>query len=280
MQTTLQLADMELDFPFECLKIRVCKFTKETFECSFPRHHHGKYYYELHLVYSGRGTLRTDNETYPLYAGCIYMTGPNFYHEQQTDVSDCMKEYCFGFSAMKQKKKSDSCESHALQDTAFWISTDSGCFLRSFGRIAEECENHRFGFAEVIRNELEVVLIQLVRCYFGNQQPAEHMITVSADRRVNLIDEMFLQHCTDITEEQLSRLLHISVRQLQRFLVNQYGKTFSQMKKEARLDRAQALLRKGCTLSEAADSTGYTDIRYFAQLLKHFQKKSIHEKRQ
>lgn len=67
----------------------------------------------------------------------------------------------------------------------------------------------------------------------------------SCTRRMLLIDNCFLSQYATITEENLSRILNFSIRQLQRFLKENYGKTFVQMRRTARLNKAAELLEKG-----------------------------------
>ncbi len=85
---------------------------------------------------------------------------------------------------------------------------------------------------------------------------------------INIIDYMFLYKYSTVTRDELAKKLNLSQRQLHRILLKQYGKTFSELKSEARLNKARELLQNGKTYEEAATAVGYSDMRSFLKLIK------------
>lgn len=146
------------------MKLQIEQLNRGTFENPCSRHRHGKNFYELHLVCSGKGTLVTDEGEYSLKGGTLYMTGPEIAHAQLTDKAFPMTEYCLGMSV-------------------------SG------------------------RN--------------GGQN-------------------------SDLSES---------------FLREHYGKTFSQMKREARINKAKELVGDGHSVEDAAEAVGYKDTKAFLSAL-------------
>mgnify|MGYP000724274975 CR=1 FL=1 len=79
---------------------------------------------------------------------------------------------------------------------------------------------------------------------------------------------MFLYKYSTVTRDELAKKLNLSQRQLHRILLKQYGKTFSELKREARLNKARELLQNGKTYEEAVAAVGYSDMRSFLKLIK------------
>lgn len=252
---------------FENLRLHICNIGGGMFIFDTAMHHHGKFYYELHLICGGKGTLITENGSYPLKEGDIFMTGPQIRHEQITDKNDNMIEYCLGFNIARKKNKPDTPMSSLLQKTYFWIGKDDGSFNQYFEKLADEFNNHNIGFTKAVEHILSLMMIDIVRSYKGKSLITAENFSISDDRRMRIIENIFLTDCATITEEEMSRKLNLSSRQLLRFLKKQYGKTFAQMKREARLSRAHHMIKHGSNIEDAARAAGYEDIAFFKKLL-------------
>lgn len=72
----------------------------------------------------------------------------------------------------------------------------------------------------------------------------------------------------NLSEEDLGNILGLSSRQVQRFLKKNYGKSFSEMKREAKLNKAFEFMRNGMSIDEAAARVGYSSTAFFRKLLK------------
>ena len=267
MYNKIEFKNEYINVDFENLRLHICNIGGGRFSQDAAMHHHGRFYYELHLICGGRGALVTENGSYPLKEGDIFMTGPEIRHEQLTDKTDNMWEYCLGFNISRKKNKPDTPMSGLLQRTYFWIGKDDGAFISWFERLADEFKDRSIGFTTAVEHILSLMMIDLIRSYKGESQLTAESFSISDDRRIRMIENIFLADCDTITEEEMSRRLNLSSRQLLRFLKNQYGKTFAQMKREARLSRARNMIKRGADIEDAAVSAGYTDVEYFMKLL-------------
>ncbi|MCD8048508.1 MAG: AraC family transcriptional regulator [Clostridia bacterium] len=267
MGKKISLNDVELKFRFDNLHITVQQVNYGVFHTPITRHRHGKTYYELHLVCGGKGVLISDDEEYPLEKGALYMTGPNVVHEQITDSTSLMEEYCLGFDIKRPKNTPDTEASTALCETHFWIGTDNGECERLFESLSFESLTRRIGFQNNIKNIISSILVLLVRAYTGDAAEYKQSSSVPDDKRAIITDNAFLYDYSSITLASLAQLIGLSERQTQRFLQKQYGKTFSLLKREARLNKAKELLRRGKPIEEAARQTGYEDLRSFKKLI-------------
>lgn len=269
MGKTIRLRDVELRLRFDNLHITVEQVTYGVFHESITKHSHSRNYYEAHLVCGGKGSLIADGTEYPLNKGTLYMTGPNIVHAQNTDKNDLMEEYCLAFSVKRPKNSCDSEASKALLENKFWIGTDTGECESIFEKLSEESNHRSIGYQNNVKNLISSFLVALVRSYTGNTASAERAVSVPDDRRANIIDYMLLYQYATVTRRELAERLGLSERQLQRFLQKQYGKSFSQLKREARLNKARELLHEGHTYEETAAALGYGDLRSFFNMLKH-----------
>ena len=216
----------------------------------------------------GEQILIADEEEYPIEKGSLFMTGPDVVHAQITDSQDLLEEYCLGFEVKKPKKSCDSEASKALLDTKFWIGKDSGNGETLFEMLSAESQTRSIGYQNNIKNIISSILVVLIRAYTGNSVSTEITSALSDDRRINIIDYMFLYKYSTVTRDELAKKLNLSQRQLHRILLKQYGKTFSELKSEARLNKARELLQNGKTYEEAATAVGYSDMRSFLKLIK------------
>lgn len=74
---------------------------------------------------------------------------------------------------------------------------------------------------------------------------------------------------TDITPEQLSDEFYISARQINRYILKQYGQTFLQRRTELRLNAAEKLLRKtDKPIGSISQEVGYHSINTFYSAFK------------
>lgn len=271
MPVQIQLDDVEIAFKLDNLSLRAEQVSYGIFNDSCTRHHHGSHFYEAHLICGGKGALIVDNTEYPLHTGHLYMTGPNIDHEQLTDPHDPMAEYCLGIEIKKLKNTPATAFSNILSDTHFWFGEDkNGECRKLFERLEWESLHRSIGYAINVQSIVSSILVELVRNYTGYAPSDRERLSTPDAKRMLVIDNCFLSQYADITEENLSRILNLSTRQLQRFLKENYGKTFVQMRQTARLNKAAELLEKSVSIEEAASLVGYDDASYFKQLFRRF----------
>lgn len=271
----MNLKDEYISIRYDNLNLHICSISSGKFENDGQMHRHGKFYYELHLICGGKGRVITDNGEYELSSGDIYMTGPLINHEQLTDRFDNMEEYCLAFNISHRKNKPDTDMSAMLQKTYFWIGHDSGVFREYFERIADELRSRQPGCAKVIECLLTLIITELIRSYSAGRSLMSEDFSIADDRRIRITELCLASEYDTITSSELSGKLNLSERQLLRFLKKQYGKTFSQLKHEARMNAAVNMLRHGTDIETVASRTGYNDINYFKSCLKKFNTKKI-----
>ena len=257
----LNISDVNIRFRFDNLSIKVIRIRYGIFFESYPRHRHGKRFYEAHLVCRGRGILIADDTEYELTPGTLYMTGPLVPHEQITDASDPMDEYYIQFEISENSREKSGRASELIKNTAFWIGRDSQNTVEIFEKLDEESEKKEIGYLKNIINLSSQLLVALARNYAGSEKASDYAKITPDDRRMIITDEMMVGHYATITLNELAARLSLSPRQTQRFLKKTYGKTFVEIRSDLRQSIADKLVASGKTRSEAADMVGYKSVR-------------------
>lgn len=168
------------------------------------------------------------------------------------------------------KNVKDTTFSKALHETSFWLEKDTGECERLFMLLSKESKNRLIGCSINMQNAISSILVELVRQYTGSQKGYEFTKIVPDDRRMNLVDGYFVYNYANVSEEGLAKILGLSNRQVQRFLKKNYGKTFSEMKREAKLNKASEFIKNGMSVDDAAAQVGYSSTSFFRKLLKQY----------
>ena len=257
----LDISDIDISFQFDDLKIKVITIGYGVFLHPFPKHSHGSRFYEAHLVCGGNGTLIADGQEYHLSGGTLYMTGPHITHEQLTDSMDPMDEYYIQFKITEGKRGKSGRSAEILKNTDFWIGKDTQNMIHLFERLTEEDEKKELGYLKSVINLTSQILISLARNYAGSEKATNYSKITPDDKRMKIVDDIFLYRYSAITLDELCKHLNLSHRQTQRFLKKNYGKTFIELRTEARLNKAEELMKSGKTPAEAAAAVGYEGAR-------------------
>lgn len=242
------------------------------------RHSHSNRSYELHVIPSGSGTLIANGREYPLLPGSVYMTGPDIAHEQRTSQHNPMFEYCICFEAIPVGARTSpagmdieqAAISRLLTETSFWIGQDTQNMLSTFLQLSEETSNRYIGYAIIVKQLMEQIIIKLVRNYTHNRSSQCTIPSKTLDdQRLALIDRSFLSHYHSITLPKLAQMLGLSIRQTERTLKHDYGSTFTQKRTEARLNAAVHLLSTtALPVNQIAKKVGYSTLEQFCQAFK------------
>lgn len=254
---TREVIDAKISIRFGNLKVNLIRLNYSLITSDYPEHRHGKNFYELHYIDSGKGTLVSGDKEYLLESGSLIMTGPLLTHAQHTDTEDPMSEYCFEFELTEDSRSQSTKESNLLQSTVFWVGKDSQGMLSKFQRLDIESESKNLGYIQAISSIVTEILVDLVRNYNGISELQMYAKVNLNDRRTLIADEVFVFEYATITLAELSRKLGLSVRQTQRFLQKTYGKSFVALRAEKRQEKANELIKGGMSRRQAAIEVGY-----------------------
>ena len=266
MQFGIQLKDINIQIRLENCIIKIIGGNWGVFHKSFTKHMHS--YYELHYVSGGRGTLEMDEFNMTLSKGCFYLLPPRTNHEQWSDPKDCLEEYHIAFELLS-KSETDTIWTEILSKGYYDSKQEE---LESyFCNISIESNEKKYGYPEVIIQNIQSIFIILIRSFIGLKKEISNPTFNLDDRRILIIDDSFLFNYESITLTSLSDQLKLSTRQTQRFIKDKYGVSFSTLKSQSRLHHA-AMLLSTTTLSqeEICFQVGYNNISFFSRAFKEY----------
>lgn len=264
---TEEIIDAKICIQLDGINIKLIRINHSLVEWNYPKHSHGEGFYELHYIDGGKGTLVSENREYPLEKGVMFMTGPHITHEQITDSSNMMSEYCFEFEIEPGGKKLGRM-ALLLKDTTFFIGTDVQNIQDKFQRLESESSRKSIGYLTAVKSIVTELVIDIIRNYNGVSEPEEYAKVSLDDKRKLIADEVFLFEYATVTLDILSERLGLSRQQTQRFLKKVYGKSFIELRTQKRLEKAEQLISSGKSLTEAAQAVGYEKAQSLANIKK------------
>lgn len=205
-------------------------FGKGVFNEDMAGHRHAKNIYELHYIVDGKGTLTTDTKTYKLSKGDFFVTGPDVYHQQSTDVKEPLTEIYLYLQA--SEKKNYGALVSAFLSTHFYFSKVPE-LEELFTEIILEEKNKSFGYKNVIGAMMGILLTKITRLYVPEFTDIPDKDGTLNERRFLIIEHAFITN-PRITLAELSEHIGLCERQTQRLLLKYYGKTFREKKKESK----------------------------------------------
>lgn len=244
-----------------------------TFYRSFPEHIHSKRSYELHFIPLGQGTLIANGHSYPIVPGTLFMTGPDVVHEQITNPSDPMSEYCICFELLDHEPTRDQeldIMTETFAQTPFWFGQDTQNLMSLFEQLSFETTRKFIGYHRYVVTILEQIVVKLIRNYRGDQTAVSPTpLQTLDDIRLATIEQSFLNKYRFITVQVLASTLGLSVRQTERTIKQNYGMTFTQKRNMARISAAAHFLTTTTmTVSQIAETVGYSSLEQFCSAFK------------
>ncbi|MBQ8110996.1 MAG: AraC family transcriptional regulator [Clostridia bacterium] len=238
-------------------------------------HQHSNISYEIHYTQSGRGDVTIDALTRRVEPDTLYITGPGVTHAQRSDPSDPITEYCLYLNCEALNAAPPSPFDRFVA-THFWMGRDEGRIHPLLEALIGECRGPGPGAREMTRALLMQIIIQLARMYSQDDASlrASAPAPIPALTRAGfmpIIEDAFFYRYQTLTLQDLASLLNMSVRQTQRLLIKNFGKTFSQKLTEARMASAcQLLADTRLSITEISERLGYSSIEHFSSAFRRF----------
>lgn len=237
-----------------------------TFYRDFPGHTHAVNCYELHYVLDGKGELITGEKAYPLRKNTVYVTGPNKYHMQKTDLEKPMHEYCLFF---KVEKTPADIFLNTFLSRNFWIGRSNRSIRKRFDEIYKLAQENKMYHTRQMALLVEMLILELAGIYEPQLLKLENIPDINVTNEILVTDCFFLYNISNLTLGALASTLGLSERQTQRMLLKNYGRTFRQKKQDTQLEHAKILLVSGTSsLSEIAEECGFYGSAAFCQFFK------------
>ena len=230
-------------------------------------HRHANTSYEIHYAQSGHGTVVVNGATHPVGPDTLYVTGRGVEHAQRSDPEDPIVEYCLYLNCRRAGSGAAGPLS-PFAETAFWIGADGGRVFPLLERLIVENRQPQPDSPELVETLLRLIIVQLARICRQHAVPAPEKKpapVLSRAETVFVIEDAFLYSYRTLTLQELAGLLNLSVRQTQRVLRDNFGKTFSQKLTESRMAAAcQFLSGDDLSVTEISERLGFSSIEHFS----------------
>ena len=261
----IQYNNLDIVFDLGHARFTTLNIALEHIHRIIPSHSHGRNSYEIHYIASGSGLILVDNAPYPVSAGVFYMAGPHVQHAQISEPDDPMVDYCIYLRSAHLENVPIDPLTSAFEETTFWIGHDRQDMESTLRRLFEELSQPQAGALAAVESLLKLLLIQAVRNYSTTQAGREFPPASPAQARDFIAEESFLYDYAALTLTELARRLGLSSRQTQRFLMENYGKTFQEKRRDARMSTAAMLLEHtNRDIGWIAEAVGYSTREHFS----------------
>lgn len=252
------------EFTIRKTKYSIINFCSGEFDIDIPGHTHSKNSYEIHLVYSGHGTLITKENTYDLNKNMVYVTGGDLWHEQLFDRKNPLSEHCLYIYVEK------GCDllSDIFTEKKFYISKANKDLRNHFNELYNNAMNRTIINEEKIKNIAPLIILDMISLYSSIDILA--IPQCIDERKWLIIENSFLYDYKDLTLEMLSKKVNMTPRSLERLLNSYYNMSFTKIRTKARMEASIKFLNDKTPVNETAILVGYKDSSSFINAFKKY----------
>ena len=242
--------------------------------------------YEVHVVSQGVLVMENLDGTAKVHLqeGQMALIPPNYYHNTVNEGGLLPEKYSFRIDISKGNPGADFCErlfdlfTARLRERSGDINVitisgaveyvreiSCGLSVGQVGGISRAEAYYKLFITELVINFLEMDVIKSDKKNLEND--------TAMVRKAKIDDFIFANYDnSDLVVNMLADRINLSIRQVNRIVLQFYGKTFSQLLAEIRMNRAQRmLLRSNMSAKEIAGLVGYkTPTGFFVAFKKRY----------
>lgn len=137
-----------------------------------------------------------------------------------------------------------------------------------FDTLLFELKNKKFGYNEIVVSMFKSIIVYLLRNENINEKRLSHW---DLDSNQYQIESIMQNEFNTITLKDLADRLYMSERELQRYLIANYKKSFINLRNDARMSFASnRLIYSDDPISKISDDVGYSTIEHFSYAFKNY----------
>lgn len=260
----------------------------QKFQPNSGKSFHNHLYYEVLYSISGNNTLHFTDHQKNFPANSVTIIPPFAQHYAEVSVPNSL--FSIGLHFSENKKANCQNDVFSLLNTAitkdhYSIASASEKLKQFFWQLAkandDEAEKsilfqstQSLLLAQII---LEICLLKPGFQHFQVLAPIEgqnnikHRIPprIPSDLLSQINATLVKEYMNDVTPESLSKVLFVTPRQIDRYILNQYGRTFLQQRTVFRINRAKKLLTEtNIPAIKIAEMVGYRSVNTFYHAFK------------
>ncbi len=227
-----------------------------------PSVYHGTKTIEINYVRNGYGKVIIDNNEYQVKGGS-YIVIPEFvsYSIIPTEPIDLYSIYLLIDDKTGYKE-------YLPLLKKYFVGNDNSLLVMDFDDLYNELRTLKFGYNEIVVSDFKKIIVKLLR---NEKIQGERLSHWEADSLQFEIENIITTEFKTITLNDLAERLHLSVRELQRYLSKNYKKSFNELKTEAKMNFASnKILYSNAKLTELYDQVGYTSPEHLSYAFKKY----------
>lgn len=248
------------------------------FQGAFNSEKHNHSAYEIHFITQGSGTVEIKDRHFDIFPNSYYIIGPGIYHEQNLDPENPVGKYAFRmeckFSGAPEDffpTEENSRIIETFKSIEFFSAEDSRNNLALMYEIRTELLHQQIGYYSRIQTLFSQIIINIIRD-MASQQKSDYAIPerIFYEKR-NLIIENFFDYnySADASASDLAKILHVSIRQLDRIMKECFSMSYKQKMIEKRIETAKSLLKNtDLPVKVIAERVGYDTESNFCTMFR------------
>ncbi len=214
---------------------------------------HSHTFWELHLCLSGSCEIETAGKRFTLTQHQLLLLAPELIHTVLSQSPDFSK-FVWGFSvpdATLQSTLLSTFQQPLLK------AADEG-LLHCIHLILENAQNRDYGFHSMIKAQLHEIFLTFARqagCIDNKSYEKNH-----SEEMALITDYIRSNLAANLTAEEISTTFFIGKGHMERLCKEEYGMTFSQLKRSLQTAQIRHLLQNSdISMDEIARQTGFSD---------------------
>ena len=244
----------------------LANFSYKTISEVTPSVYHGTKTLEINYIRNGYGTVIIDNKEHTIKQGS-YIVIPEFvsYSIIPHDPIDIYSIYLL----IDDKTGYDT---YIPLLHNYYVGNDNSRLILDFDDLYYELKNLKFGYNEIVVSDFKKIIVKILRNEKIQGERLSHWDTESMQFDIeSIINNEF----STITITELAKRLNISIRELQRYLIKNYNKSFNELKTEAKMNfAANKLIYTEIKIADLYELVGYTTPEHFSYAFKKYFNKS------
>lgn len=231
---------------------------------------HKHSFYELHFCLQGSCVYQAGNKQYTIMPGEMILLRAEETHCLLQKTLDFNK-IALGFDIRSQSDKLSLEMCRSLSQRSAFVTGETGEIAALFYRILVEAAAQKMGYLTQLKNYLLEIIFKCARMTENrdNHQPS---FSQRIDKRISEINEYIETHMSErVTCQNVADNIHLSVRQLNRVIQNEFGMPVSDYIDKLKCEHAKNLLLHsdvpiGCVAADVGFSSEFSFSKFFKRV--------------
>lgn len=234
--------------------------------------------YELFYLASGKMKITTDKGNFSLSANEYIIIPPNVFHAMNPDkcytVSISVTFDACGLDDELITLKTSKLDDKELLHLNTVVESYEDHFAYKWGVIlpVESFMKNEYAYRQIIKNEIEILLIMITRDFLRQRNFEEKNITLNNNNIAEKIKEYVDAHYTEKLQlESIAASLGYCKEHICRVFKKKYNVSIIHYMLQQRIAKSLFLLeREDKTLQNVSDELGFDSVQYFIKTFKRF----------